>query len=445
MNISEFLNNEYSDFALYSNYRAHPSYIDGLKNSGRKLVYTIRKKNIKSTLKVTALTSEVVKAAGYLHGDASMCGTIVTRAQSYSGANNLPILTGEGSFGTRFIPEASAPRYIFARPADYFDQLFVKADDQNLISQEFENAEIEPVFYVPVIPLLLVNGSTGIGKGFADDIAARDVNNMIAAIKAKLDGKKLKKEWFTPVWHGFRGTVKEIEPNTWEVKGLAEINGKKVIIDELPMVDSLGNFYTLEKYRSLLKKLRDKDIIDKFIDYSDDDKFKFEVTLSADEAAKSKEKIFSDLGLVGKFTENLVCIGENNDIKDDFKSAEDIFNAYYAIKITYLKKRLKSETARLEKETRDLEETVRFINEVIKDTINMKAKKADIEALMKKKKYVNIDKLISMPLYSITEDKAKELKKKWDEKIKELEAYKLETPESIWKKDLAALEKVIKN
>ena len=118
MNISEFLNNEYSDFALYSNYRAHPSYIDGLKNSGRKLVYTIRKKNIKSTLKVTALTSEVVKAAGYLHGDASMCGTIVTRAQAYSGANNLPILTGEGSFGTRFIPEASAPRYIFARPAD---------------------------------------------------------------------------------------------------------------------------------------------------------------------------------------------------------------------------------------------------------------------------------------------------------------------------------------
>ena len=388
MNISEFLNNEYSDFALYSNYRAHPSYIDGLKNSGRKLVYTIRKKNIKSTLKVTALTSEVVKAAGYLHGDASMCGTIVTRAQAYSGANNLPILTGEGSFGTRFIPEASAPRYIFARPADYFDQLFVKADDQNLISQEFENAEIEPVFYVPVIPLLLVNGSTGIGKGFADDIAARDVNNMIAAIKAKLDGKKLKKEWFTPVWHGFRGTVKEIEPNTWEVKGLAEINGKKVIIDELPMVDSLGNFYTLEKYRSLLKKLRDKDIIDKFIDYSDDDKFKFEVTLSADEAAKSKEKIFSDLGLVGKFTENLVCIGENNDIKDDFKSAEDIFNAYYAIKITYLKKRLKSETARLEKEARDLEETVRFINEVIKDTINIKIVDFVVNNLLKLKDMV---------------------------------------------------------
>ena len=444
MNISEFLNNEYSDFALYSNYRAHPSFIDGLKNSGRKLVYTIRKKNIKSSLKVTALTSEVVKAAGYLHGDASMCGTIVTRAQSFSGANNLPILTGEGSFGTRFIPEASAPRYIFAKPADYFDQLFVKADDGNLISQEFENAEIEPVFYVPVIPLLLVNGSTGIGKGFADDIAARDINNMITAVKAKLDGKRLKKEWFVPSWHGFRGAVKELEPNVWEVRGLAEINGKKAIIDELPMVDNLGNFYTLEKYRSLLKGLRDKGIIAKFIDYSDDDKFKFEVTLSADEAAKTKEKIFSNLGLVGKFTENLVCIGENNDIKDDFKSAEDIFNAYYAVKIVYLKKRLKSETARLEKEAQDLEETVRFIGEVIKDTINMKAKKADIEALMKRKKYVNIDKLISMPLYSITEDKAKEFKKKWDEKIKELEAYKLETPESIWKKDLVALEKVIK-
>ena len=77
---------------------------------------------------------------------------------------------------------------------------------------------------------------------------------MIAAVKAKLDGKKLKKEWFVPYWHGFRGTVKELEPNVWEVKGLAEINGKKVTIDELPVVDNLGNFYTLEKYRSLLKK-----------------------------------------------------------------------------------------------------------------------------------------------------------------------------------------------
>ena len=99
MDITDFLNNEYSDSALYMNYRSLPSYIDGLKNSGRKIVYTIKKKNIKSRMKVSSLGSEVVNTSGYLHGEGSIQGAIVTRAADYCGANNLPILKAEGSFG----------------------------------------------------------------------------------------------------------------------------------------------------------------------------------------------------------------------------------------------------------------------------------------------------------------------------------------------------------
>lgn len=442
MNITDYLNNEYSDFALYANYRSHPSYIDGLKNSGRKVVFTIKKRNIKTRMKVSALSSEVIKTSGYLHGDASLQGVVVNCAQDFTGANNLPIIEGEGSFGTRFIPEASAPRYIYAKPSALFDDIFIKADDQNLQQQEFENEEIEPVYYVPTIPLLLANGSTGVGIGFADDIAARDVHNIITAIKQKLDGKRLKKDLFVPSWNGFRGSVIELEPNVWEIKGLADFNEKKVMINELPIVDGKGNPYTLDGYLALLKKLRDNDVIDKYVDYSDDDIFKFEVTLSPAEQLKSTDKIMEDLGLVGKFSEHLVCIDENNAPRE-FSSAEEIFNAYYKIKIDSLKKRIKSETERLEAELRLCDETVIFIKEVIKGTINIKAKKSEVEADMKKKKYIYIDKLLSMPIYSITEDKAKEITKRYDEKKKELETFKLETPESIWKKDLAKLEKAL--
>ena len=117
MEISEFLNEQYNDSCLYMNYRSTPSYIDGLKNSARKIVYTIKKQNIKSQVKVSALGSKIVDSAGYLHGDTSIQGAIITMAQNFCGSNNLPILEPIGSFGTRHIPEAAAPRYIFVKPA----------------------------------------------------------------------------------------------------------------------------------------------------------------------------------------------------------------------------------------------------------------------------------------------------------------------------------------
>ena len=151
--ITEFLNNDYSNAALYMNYRATPSYIDGLKNSGRKIVYVIKKKGMKEKKKVSSLGASVVDFAGYLHGNTSIEGAIVTKTQSFCGANNVPILKEDGNFGTRLTPLPSAARYIFTKLPDYFDEIFVKADDENLIHQEFEGDEIEPLFYVPTLPI----------------------------------------------------------------------------------------------------------------------------------------------------------------------------------------------------------------------------------------------------------------------------------------------------
>src|SRR5574344_421500 len=429
MEITKYLNEEYSDSALYMNYRSLPSYIDGLKNSGRKIIFTIKKKNIKSRMKVSSLGSEVTNTSGYLHGEGSIQGAIVTRAAAYCGANNLPVLKGEGSFGTRFTPDAAAPRYIFTRPNDCFDYIFPKADDINLISQEFEGDEIEPLFYVPTVPLLLINGCSGIGVGFADSILNRSVKNIIEALRVKFDGGKIDKKLLMPSWHGFTGTVKEIEDNKYEIRGKADINGKKVKITEVPMN------YSLLSYISYLKSLKDISIITRYVDFSEDDNFTFDVTLSDDEAMKSKESIFSDLGLIQIETENPTCVDEKNAIRE-FKDAAEIFDAYYNIKIKYLEKRIKSEIHRLTDEEVLLHETAKFIKEVIKGTINLKLKRAEVDASLKEKKYVNVDTLIGMPLYSMTEDKAAEIEKRWKDKLAELATFKQETPITLWKKDL---------
>lgn len=446
--ISIFLNNDYSDSALYLNYRSTPSYIDGLKNSGRKCLYTVKRRNPKSEVKVANFAGAIVEESNYLHGNTSMEGTIVTLSQSFCGANNLPILEGIGNFGTRFIPVASASRYIFIRQTNYIDSLFKKEDDINLENQMFEGDNIEPVFYTPTLPLLLVNGSVGIGVGFASKILSRSLKNVFEMIRNKLDKKPLKKDLFIPSWNGFKGEVKLVDTNKWEIRGVAEISGNTVKITEVPIS------WTLQDFTQHLKSLRDQPSdekkkknwvkkVDRYIDYSENDQFLFEVKLSPTESLKSKEEIFVDLGLVETITENLTCIDEHNAIRE-FNSPQGIFEDYYRVKTSYLKKRISSEIKRLEVELSYYDELYRFIMEVIKGTINIKLKKAEVENSMKDKNYKNIDRLISIPLYSLTKDKAEEAKKKVDDKKKELDDMKKETPESVWKKDLDELESILK-
>ena len=437
MNISDFLNNQYADSALYMNFRNTPSFIDGLKNSSRKVVHTIKKTNQKAQLKVSALASKIIDLDAYLHADSSAQGAIVTMAQNYCGANELPALEGVGAFGTRHTPYAAAPRYIYVKPAKYFDFLFKKEDDANLIEQDFEGGKIEPMFYVPTLPLLLVNGSVGIGVGFASTVFSRSVDNIIKLIKDYLNGKELDEKLLYPSWHGFKGIVKDLGNNKWEIKGIANINGKKVRIEELPIS------WNLMSYLDFLKKLKEKGIIEKFIDYSENDNFTFDIILTEDESKKDENKILIDLGLIETLTENLVTIDENNAIKE-YNSTKEIFEDYCKIKDIYFQKRIISETKRLENEERFLNEIYKFINAVINDEIKLKSlKKKELEDLLKKQGYINIEKLIGIPIYSITEDKALEIKERWENKIKELEAMKKETSANLWLKDLEELEKCL--
>lgn len=436
--ITDFLNNEYSSAAVYMTYRSIPCCIDGLKNSHRKIVYTSKKKNLKNLTKVSVLASTAISESQYIHGDVSLQQVCVTLAKKYTGSNNLPVLLGNGNFGTRQMNDASAARYIFAQPQNYFNLLFKEEDDPGLISQMFEGDEIEPRFYTPTLPLVLINGSLGIGVGFSSNILCRDTNNMIEAIRQKMKNKEPSDSLFIPQWNGFKGSVIAEGPNKWSINGAMTLNKKIAHITEIPIP------YQLRDYLNILDKLEEDGIIEKYVDLSDSktDSFEFDVTLSVPESKKDFNTIFKDLKLSNPITESLTCIDENNAIRE-FDSPKDIFNHYYKVKIEYLKIRIANEIKRLEKETSDLKQVRDFINGVIDGTINLKDKKAAVETNLKNKGYTIIDRLLAMPLYSITFEKAEEIRKKYENKVKELEDMKKETPVSIWKKDLIALEKVL--
>lgn len=440
MKISNFLNDVYSDSALYMNYRSTPSYIDGLKNSGRKCLYTLKKKKPTSEVKVSNFAGAVIDESNYLHGNTSMEGTIVTLSRNFCGSNNVPIMEGVGAFGTRFVNDSAASRYIFIKANDYMDSLFRKTDEPNLISQSFEGDIIEPAFYVPTLPMLLVNGGDGIGVGFSSKVLARSTKNVFTMVRNKIEKKKLSEKLFVPSWRGFKGDVKNVGGLKWEIYGCLSHDEKdwyKLKITELPIT------YELRSYLNTLKKLKDSGFILKYIDYSEDDVFNFEVKINPTVGKMSEDQLMRKLGLVDTITENLTCIDENNAVVE-FNSVQEIFDSYYKIKIKYLKKRIASEIKRLEDELKYLDEVYRFIMDVTKGTINIKLKKSDVEKKMKELGYTYIDKLIALPIYSLTKDKAAEAKQKMVDKKAELDEMKKETPEDIWLKDLDELEAKLK-
>ena len=172
MKIEDFLNTKLVNYASYDNLRKIASCVDGLKNAARKVLYTVHDKKIKEKIKVLQLANKCAEYSDYLHGDLS--GVVVTLGQDFSGTNNLPLIEKSGSFGTRSVNESAAPRYIFANGSKDFFKIFKYEDDDILIKQEFEGFQIEPKFYLPVLPMILINGSEGVSSGFAQKILGRN-------------------------------------------------------------------------------------------------------------------------------------------------------------------------------------------------------------------------------------------------------------------------------
>ena len=281
--------------------------------------------------------------------------------------------------------------------------------------------------------MVLVNGSIGIGIGFATTILPRNPKNIIQIIYNFLSKEKSDDELFKPYWNNFKGEINYLDNNKWEIKGKATLKGKKLIIEEVPIS------YSLTKYLQILRDLKEKGIIERYTDFSENDEFKFEIVLSDIEKDKDLDTIMKDLKLVDTISENLVCIDENNAIKE-FTSIKDIFKDYCKIKISYLNKRIKSEITRLTNELDYLINCFNFVSNVVNGKIDIRANKNIVEKKLKENGYKYIDKLLSMPIYSLTNDKVKELEIKMNNKQIELDKMKKETPITVWTKDLKELE-----
>lgn len=434
--IEDFLNTEVVNFASYSTLRAIASVCDGLKNSHRKIIFGM--KSTKKSTKVSILSAEIMAKSQYLHGDIS--GSIITLAKKYTGSNNLPLLTREGNFGSRMTPEASAIRYIFTNKEEYFDNIFNRTDDSILENQVFEGEEIEPKFYVPTIPLILVNGSEGISTGFAQKILPRDLKVLKDYIKSFLIGEALPA--LEPFYKGFKGSIsKGYKPNQWKIEGIFERKtSTKIRIIELP----IG--YNLTSYTKVLDDLEDKKIIRNYTDKSDarKDLFEFEVTMDSKILKQSDNVIIEKLKLTKTVTENFTVIDENNKVVV-YNSAEEVINHYIKIKLKFLKLRKDFLIKKVKEDLLVLGSKYLFLKNIVDEKIQInKVKKVDIiaqlETFDKIIKYEgSYAYLLNLPVYNLTKEKLEEILKKIKEKKSELDEISSKELSVTWSEELEAI------
>jgi DNA topoisomerase-2 len=261
-----FINNYLVQFAIADNIRSIPHLCDGLKPSQRKVLFSAFKRKLTDKLKVAQFAGYVSEHSGYHHGEASLHGAIIHMAQDYVGSNNVNLLFPSGGFGTRIGGNApkykkgddhASPRYICTYLNPITNVLFNKDDLSLMEYQVEEGLSIEPTFYVPILPLLLINGADGIGTGYSTTIPSYNPIDIEANIKAHLNGEDMAE--MTPWYRGYNGKIVRIGLNKFITVGEYQRLDKNTIrILELPVGHK--NCKSFTGYQEFLNGLLDDDV-----------------------------------------------------------------------------------------------------------------------------------------------------------------------------------------
>lgn len=434
MKIKDFYNTEYVNFCSYDNFRKIGCYVDGLKPSARKSVYTLL--GLNSEVKVSVLQSKVAEKTKYIHGEQSLFGVIVGLAQNFAGTNNLPLFKRKGNFGNRMIQEASAGRYIQTIKEDYLNLIFRDEDEAIIPEQIFEGDVIEPKYYVPIIPIIAINGSEGISPGFAQKILPRDCHEVIDFLMNRLkNGNSLFN--LIPHYNGFKGKVEKTGEKSFEIKGLfSRLNSNKIEITEIPVE------YDLKSYQSVLDKLEDEGKIKGYTDLSNDDNFHFVVSME-DLKNMTDEEIYKLLKLSKNITENYTCINELGTISE-FHSFQEILDSYIQIRLKSYelrkKKLLESMNYNLE-----IKKSKRFFIKLIIDRkldVCNKSVSVVCSELSKIPEIKEVDEykyLLDIPIKSLTKEQYEKLGFEIETLEKEIKVLSEKTIESLWLDDLNLL------
>jgi DNA topoisomerase II len=431
ISITDFVNRELILFSMADNIRSIPSVVDGLKPGQRKVLYSCFLKNLKSEIKVAQLAGYVSEKSAYHHGEASLTMTIVNLAQDFVGSNNINLLEPIGQFGSRLQggKDAASPRYIFTNLNPLTRLIFPELDDPVLNYLKDDNLDIEPEYYVPIIPMVLVNGADGIGTGWSTNIPNFNPIDIIRNLRKLMDNEEM--EEMLPYYRNFRGEISNAADNKITVSGICNR-----LDDDVIQITELQIGMWTQNYKEYLESLLQSGTIKDYREYHTEKTVDFVVSSLNDFPLK----LSTTLPL-----SNMVCFDSRGLIKR-YSTVLEIIKDFYDVRLEYYIKRREARLVYLKDELIKYENKVRFITDIIEGSlvINNKPKDFVIEALTKKG-YVQFsnsyDYLLNMLISSLTLERIKKLQNELAAAKMEYEKLLNTTPIDLWRYDLSVFEK----
>lgn len=439
VNFSDFINKELIHFSVNDLERSIPSICDGLKPSQRKVLFYMIKKNINKEKKVFQLGGSISSETCYHHGPASMEGTIIAMAQDFVGSNNINLLEPIGQFGSKLAggKDAASSRYINTKLSPITTTIFHPDDNALLNYLDDDGESIEPEWYLPIIPMVLINGVEGIGTGYSSFIPCYNPKDILKNINCLLNNKPLQE--LTPFYNGFQGTIEKINDKSYISKGIYKrLSPTKIEIVELP----------IGRWTNDYKEFLDNDDMDKIIrnfeNHSTEDKVLFNIEFKSSDALDTlinSGNIYKDFKLTKQFSINNMNLFDKNGQIKKYNDPNDIIKEFYNIRLDFYNKRRNHMINVYNNQILIAEARVRFIMAVIDNRLVISKKtKSEIEFQLNELQFQKQDDdykyLLDMPIYSLSIEKINELKKKL-KSIKESLQYLEETDiDEMWIDDL---------
>ena len=465
----EFIDRELIHFSTYDCARSIPSMVDGLKISLRKILYSAFKRRLTSEIKVAQFSGYVSEHSAYHHGEASLNGAIVNMAQNYVGSNNINLLEPLGQFGTRLQggDDSASERYIFTHLNPLTRTLFPESDDAILKYTDDDGTVVEPEYYVPIIPFVLINGISGIGTGFSSSIPSFDPRDIVQYLRGKLQGGSVGGSVgsviqcnFVPYYEGFTGSVRKLTDKKFLIVGKYDnLGNDQIRITELPVgtwtmsyitfLEGLLDGTTDKSGKKLPAQIRD------MVSISTEKTVDITVTLPKGQAAVLELAIDGETGLNGvhKLLKLSTTVSTTNmhlfdkDMKlHKYGDVSEIIDAFYPVRIDTYRRRKAALLAELSNRLIRLSNRERYILAILRDEIDLRRKtNQQVDEMLEGASYSRIDGvfdyLTKMPMNSVTEENVAKIVREKADTTAEMAVLESKTHERMWLEELDLFDK----
>jgi len=351
-----------------------------------------------------------------------------------------------GQFGTRIAggKDSASPRYIYTCLNPIVKNIF-KEDDLHVLNYLYDDGvAIEPEFYIPIIPMILVNGAVGIGTGYSTNIPSYSPKLIIDNLKKMLHGEE--PDEMNPWYKGFIGALSKTDS-----KGTYKrLNTTKLEVSELPIQ------YWTEDFKNYLDSYIEKNpkTLKEYESHYTETKVKFilhfqnaavlDDMLSSDGEIVKFEKEFK-MATTRPFNTNNMHLFDANGIIKKYSGPIEIMKEFYGVRLEYYEKRKSKKIEMYLENLTLLDSRIKFILNVIEGKMKiLNCKQTDIIEYLETNEFPRIDGkydyLIRMPIYNLTYEKKEELLTEYNEKNVQYKSYVAMTIQDLWMQDLQDLE-----